>query len=68
MNINIVHQGNINKASEVLDEALKKTTLGDINESAVIRLKNKLEAMGQTFKYDTNALKKRVCNINYWIF
>jgi len=55
-----VHNGDINKASKVLDEALEKVKLHDINESAVLRLKKSLEAQGQTLKYDTNNLKKRI--------
>lgn len=56
-----VYHGDINKASKVLDEALEKVELHDINESAVFRLKRNLEAQGQTLKHDTNNLKKRVC-------
>lgn len=49
------------EASNELDKALENVSLKDINESAVLRLKNRLEAQGQTFKYDINEFKKRVC-------
>lgn len=45
----------------MLDKALENISLKDINESAVLRLKRALEAQGETFKYDTSLLKKKVC-------
>ncbi|CAH1737969.1 unnamed protein product [Aphis gossypii] len=53
-----VNQGNINEASKVLDKALEKITLNDINKSALIRIKDNLESRGETFKYNIDNVKK----------
>lgn len=47
----IVSQDNVNEACKVLDKALENISLEHINSSALFRLKNTLEASGQTFKY-----------------
>lgn len=52
-------------ASNVLDKALEKVSLSDINQSAIMRLKEKLEQQGQTFKYDVNLLKKKYMVRNF---
>lgn len=62
--IDLVKQENISEAINALDKALKKITLSDFNNTAVIRLKKYLESQGQTFKYDITELKKKVCNYN----
>jgi len=46
-----------------LDKALEKITLADINKSAVFRVKKNLEFLGETFKYDTDTLEKKVSDI-----
>lgn len=61
----LVNQNKFNEASQLLDEALIKIKLNDINASALWKLKQILEANGQTFKYDINVLKKKVCVHNY---
>lgn len=55
------------EASKVLDKALEKVTLKDINRSAVLRVQKILESRGETFKYDTSVLEKRVSKIIFWI-
>jgi len=59
----LVNQNNVIEASKVLDTALEKITLADINKSAVFRIKNNLESRGETFKYDTDILEKKVSDI-----
>ncbi|KAL4132665.1 hypothetical protein QTP88_009784 [Uroleucon formosanum] len=54
-----VNQDNAIEASKVLDKALEKITLGDINKSAILRVKKNLESRGETFKYDTDILEKK---------
>jgi len=58
-----VNENNVIEASKVLDKALEKITLGDINKSAVFRIKKNLESRGETFKYDTDVLEKKVSDI-----
>jgi len=60
MYLSVVNIADIDKASKVLDEALEKIKISDINKSAIVRLKNGLEAQGQTLKYDINNFKKKV--------
>lgn len=54
-----VNQDNVIEASKVLDKALEKITLGDINKSALLRIKNNLESRGETFKYNIDILEKK---------
>ncbi|XP_050542701.1 leucine-rich PPR motif-containing protein, mitochondrial-like isoform X8 [Daktulosphaira vitifoliae] len=55
-----INKENYIEANNTLDMALKELKLEDINESALLRLKEKLESMGQTFKHDNSKLKKKV--------
>ncbi|XP_025193243.1 leucine-rich PPR motif-containing protein, mitochondrial [Melanaphis sacchari] len=54
-----VNQGNVIEASNVLDKALEKITLEDINKSAILRIKNNLESKGEIFKYNIDNLEKK---------
>lgn len=61
--IDIVSQENVNEAVKVLDTALEKLSLEDVNSSALYRLKKTLEASGQTFKYEILSNSSKVCII-----
>lgn len=61
----LVNQEKFAEASNELDKALENVSLKDINVTAVLRLKKRMEAQGQTFKYDVNEFKQRerVCSL-----
>ncbi|VVC25742.1 Pentatricopeptide repeat,Tetratricopeptide-like helical domain [Cinara cedri] len=59
-----VNQDNAIEASKILDKALEKITLNDLNETAVMRLKQLLKTRGEEFKYDTSSLQKKKTSSN----
>lgn len=63
--IDIVSQENVNEATKVLDTALEKISLKDLNYSALKRLQKAVEASGQKFKYEILPETTKVFIINY---